>query len=105
MSQFDQVSVVKRANVYFDGKCVSHTVIGADGSKKSVGVIFPSKLVFNTQLAEMMEINAGTCKVTLAGETISTDYHAGESFHVPANSQFSIETLEMLDYVCHFMPT
>ena len=41
MSQFDNVSVVKKANVYFDGKCVSHTVVQADGTKKTVGVILP----------------------------------------------------------------
>jgi uncharacterized protein YaiE (UPF0345 family) len=26
MAQFDNVSVKKKANVYFDGRCVSHTV-------------------------------------------------------------------------------
>ena len=46
MSQFDNVSIVKKANVYFDGKCVSHTVVFKDGTKKSVGVIFPSTLTF-----------------------------------------------------------
>uniref|UniRef100_E6QUJ0 Uncharacterized protein n=1 Tax=mine drainage metagenome TaxID=410659 RepID=E6QUJ0_9ZZZZ len=104
MLQFDQVSVVKRANVYFDGKCVSHTLVLADGSKKSVGVIFPSSLVFNTQLPEIMEINAGVCRVRLSGETEWETYRAGESFHVPADSQFDIETLELLDYVCHYVP-
>src|SRR4051794_26154075 len=56
--QFDNVSVTKKANIYFDGKCVSHTVVMADGSKKSVGVIFPSNLVFNTGAPEIMELNA-----------------------------------------------
>ncbi len=105
MSQFDQVSVMKRANVYFDGKCVTHTLMLADGSKKSVGVIFPSSLVFNTQLPEIMEISAGVCRVKLSGETEWKTYRAGESFHVPANSKFDIETLEMLDYVCHYVPS
>ena len=102
MSQFDQVSVVKQANVYFDGKCVSHTVVMADGSKKSVGVIFPSTLVFNTGAPEIMEINGGICKVKLAGEADWTTYTAGQQFAVPGKSKFDIETLEMLDYVCHF---
>jgi len=66
-AQIDQVSVVKKANIYFDGKCVSHTVILADGSKKSVGVIFPSSLTFNTGAPEIMEIIGGVCKVRLAG--------------------------------------
>lgn len=103
MNQFDQVSVVKQANIYFDGKCVSHTVLFADGSKKTIGVIFPSKLVFNTGLPEIMEINSGVCKVKLAGESDWKTYRAGEQFSVPGNSSFDIETVETLDYVCHFV--
>ena len=103
MSQFDQVSVVKQANIYFDGKCVSHTVLFADGSKKTIGVIFPSKLIFNTGLPEIMEINGGVCKVKLADQSEWKTYHAGEQFSVPGNSSFDIETLETLDYVCNFV--
>jgi uncharacterized protein YaiE (UPF0345 family) len=102
MSQFDNVSVVKKANVYFDGKCVSHTVLFADGTRKSVGVIFPSSLTFNTGAPEVMELNAGKCRIRLQGESEWKAYSAGESFSVPGNSNFDIETLEMLDYVCHF---
>ena len=101
MSKFDNVSVVKKAHVYFDGKCVSHTVNFADGSRKSVGVIFPSKLTFKTGEPELMEIIAGSCRVTLPGEAPRV-YCAGESFKVGANSAFDIEALETLDYVCHF---
>ena len=101
MPKFDNVSVVKKSNVYFDGKCVSHTVNFADGSRKSVGVIFPSKLTFKTGEPELMEIVAGSCRVTLAG-TEPRVYRAGESFKVGANSAFDIEALETLDYVCHF---
>jgi len=102
-TQFDQVSVVKKANLYFDGKCVSHTVLFADGSKKTIGVIFPSSLVFNTAAAEIMELNAGKCRIRLQGESEWTTYEAGQQFNVPANSKFDIETLETLDYVCHFI--
>ncbi|MBZ0070041.1 MAG: pyrimidine/purine nucleoside phosphorylase, partial [Thiobacillus sp.] len=63
MSQFDNVSVVSKANVYFDGKCVSHSITLADGVKKSVGVIMPSTLTFNTGAPEIMESVAGTCRV------------------------------------------
>jgi hypothetical protein len=100
--QFDQVSVIKKANVYFDGKCVSHTIVFADGTKKSVGVIFPSQLVFNTGAPEIMEINGGKCRVRLKGELEWHTYEAGQSFNVAGNSSFDIETLELLDYVCHF---
>ncbi len=100
--QFDNVSVIKQANVYFDGKCVSHSVIFADGTKKSVGVIFPSTLVFNTGAPEIMELNAGKCRIRLKGESEWTTYEGGQSFNVPGNSSFDIETIETLDYVCHF---
>ena len=101
-AQIDQVSVVKKSNIYFDGKCVSHTVILADGSKKSVGVIFPSSLTFNTGAPEIMEIISGVCKVRLAGASDWQTYGAGQEFKVGANSHFDIETVETLDYVCHF---
>jgi hypothetical protein len=102
MSQFDNVSVVKKANIYFDGKCVSHTVLFPDGTKKTVGIIFPSSLTFNTGAPEVMELNAGRCRVRLKGSDDWKTYGGGESFSVPGNSSFDIETLETLDYVCHF---
>ncbi len=100
--QFDQVSIVKQANIYFDGKCVSHTVLFPDGTKKTLGVIFPSSLTFNTGAAEVMELNAGKCRIRLQGETGWVTYEAGQRFSVAANSSFDIETIELLDYVCHF---
>ncbi len=102
MSQFDNISVVKQANIYFDGRCVSHTVLFPDGSRKTVGVIFPGSLTFNTGAPETMEINAGRCRVKVAGERDWKTYGAGEKFSVPGDTSFAIETLETLDYVCHF---
>ncbi|MBP7081828.1 MAG: pyrimidine/purine nucleoside phosphorylase [Rhodocyclaceae bacterium] len=102
MSQFDDVSVVKKANVYFDGKCVSHTVQLADGTRKSVGVILPSTLTFKTGAAEIMETVAGSCRYRLAGADWATVV-AGELFAVPENSSFDIEVSgEPYHYVCHF---
>jgi uncharacterized protein YaiE (UPF0345 family) len=95
-------SISKKSNVYFDGKCVSHTVHCADGSRKSVGVIFPSSLTFNTGAPEVMEIVGGSCRVRPDGAAAWTHYHAGQSFSVGANTRFEIETFELLDYVCHF---
>ena len=102
MSQFDNVSVVKKSNVYFDGRCISHSILFADGSKKTIGVILPSLLTFNTGAPEVMEIIAGRCRVQLAGETDWKIFEAGQSFQVPGNSSFQIEALELVDYVCHF---
>ncbi len=102
MSQFDSVSVVKKANVYFDGKCVSHTVVLADGTKKTVGVILPSSLTFNTGAPEIMECVGGSCRVKLAGESDWKTYSEGQSFNVPGNSSFEIACDEPYHYVCHF---
>lgn len=101
-TQIDGVSVVKKSNIYFDGKCVSHTVLLANGDKLTVGVIFPSSLTFNTGAPETMEIVAGKCRVRLAGATLWTGYEAGQQFEVGGNTQFDIETIETLDYVCRF---
>jgi uncharacterized protein YaiE (UPF0345 family) len=102
MSQFDNVSVIKKANVYFDGKCVSHTIVLADGTKKSVGAILPAALTFNTGAPEVMETVAGSCRVRLKGESDWKTYGEGQSFDVPANSSFDIEVTEVYHYVCHF---
>ncbi|CAI09019.1 pyrimidine/purine nucleoside phosphorylase [Aromatoleum aromaticum] len=101
--KFDSVTVATKANVYFDGKCVSHGIVLADGTKKSVGVILPATLTFNTGAPEIMEGVAGSCRVRLKGESEWTVYGAGESFNVPANSSFDIEVAgEPYHYVCHF---
>lgn len=102
MSQLEQVSVLKKANVYFDGKCISHTVVLADGTRKSVGVILPSKLTFTTGAPEVMELVEGRCRVTLKGEAAARDYLGGQFFTVAGDSSFDIEVLETLHYVCHF---
>lgn len=102
MTQFDNVSVTKQANVYFDGKCVSHSIVLEDGTQKSVGVILPSTLLFTTGAREIMELLAGACRVRLAGSEEWVDYTGGQSFDVPGDSSFDIEVTETLHYVCHF---
>ncbi|MEV4125571.1 pyrimidine/purine nucleoside phosphorylase [Nocardia sp. NPDC049707] len=102
MTRFENVSVAKKANVYFDGKCISHSIELADGTTKSVGVILPSTLTFNTVEPEIMELIQGECTVTRAGETEAVTYRGGESFEVPGNSSFEIEVVSTVHYVCHF---
>ncbi|HEY2926344.1 pyrimidine/purine nucleoside phosphorylase [Piscinibacter sp.] len=97
-----QATVSTRANVYFDGKCVSHGIELPDGTKKSVGVILPSTLKFNTGAPEVMELVEGECRVRLAGSEGWASYAGGQSFSVPANSSFDIEVTKTLHYVCHF---
>ena len=94
--------VSTKANVYFDGKCVSHGIELADGTKKSVGVILPSTLKFNTGAPEIMELIDGACRVKLAGSDTWTAYAGGQSFNVPGDSSFDIEVTQALHYICHF---
>jgi len=102
MSKFDNVSVDKKGNVFFDGKCVSHSVIFPDGSRKTVGVIMPSTLTFNVSTPEVMEITSGTCRVKIGDEPEFKTCAAGDKFSVAANSRFIIETNEVVNYVCSF---
>jgi hypothetical protein len=101
-SLIQNVSVTTQANVYFDGKCVSHNITLADGTKKSVGVVLPASLTFNTGAPEIMECVAGSCEYQLAGTTEWLTSQAGERFSVPGNSSFNIRVAEAYHYICHF---
>ena len=101
---FENVSVAAKANVYFDGKVVSHAVTFADGSKKTLGLIYPGSYHFGTEAAERMEIVAGSAKVTLDGSDEASSYGAGTYFDVPANSGFSIVVDgEIAEYICSYI--
>jgi purine/pyrimidine-nucleoside phosphorylase len=97
------VKVPLKANVYFDGKVVSHTLLLPGGQKKTVGLIYAGSFTFNTDAAERMDILAGTCKVRLKGQTEWNTYGAGTFFQVPAKSAFDI-TVEngLTEYLCSF---
>ena len=90
------------ANVYFDGKCVSHALTMADGSKKSVGVVLASSLVFGTAAPETMECVAGACEYRLPGSTEWQTSTAGQTFSVPGNTRFEIRVAEAYHYICHY---
>ena len=103
-TQFAGVTVLTKANVYFDGNVVSHTVLFADGAKKTLGLIRPGTYHFNTGAAERMEIVAGACTVTLDGTTATRDYAGGTYFDVPANSGFTIAVgAGLCEYICSFL--
>ncbi len=102
--RFNGVNAVTKANVYFDGKVVSHTILFPDGSKKTLGLIYPGKYHFGTDAAERMEIVAGGCSVKIDGAQAQKAYSAGESFDVPGKSGFSIEVKDGLcEYICSFL--
>lgn len=97
------VSVAKAANVYFGGKCVSHSISLPDGSKKSVGVVLPSTLTFTTDAPEVMEVVSGSCSVRMAGDAEWRSFDAGQRFEVAGKSSFDIQVVGTpLHYVCHF---
>ncbi|OGW33004.1 MAG: hypothetical protein A2X59_09315 [Nitrospirae bacterium GWC2_42_7] len=102
MDEFRDVTVVKKANVYFDGKVTSRTVIFQDGSKKTLGVMLPGEFEFNTGDKEIMEIHSGELEVLLPGETDWEKISGGMSFEVPANSKFKLKVKTLTDYCCSF---
>ena len=103
-AEFNGVTAVTKANVYFDGKVVSHSILFPDGSKKTLGLIYPGKFHFGTDKAERMEIVAGSCSVKLDGQTAVQSYGAGQAFDVPAESGFDIEvTSGLCEYICSLL--
>jgi len=102
--KFDNVSAEAKANIYFDGKVVSHGITLEDGSTKTFGLIFPGKYHFGTRSAERMEVIEGDCTVSIDGSEESGPFTAGEHFDVPANSGFNIEVAEgICQYICSFI--
>ena len=100
--KIDGVSVTTKASVYFDGKCVSHGITFPDGTKKSVGVILPATLTFNTGAPEIMEGVGGSCEYKLDGTDTWLTSQPGEQFSIPGNSKFDIRVTEAYHYICHF---
>lgn len=102
-TEFRNVTAVAKANVYFDGKVVSHTIMFPDGSKKTLGLIYPGKFHFGTDKPERMEITAGACTVKVAGGA-EMRYSTGQSFDVPGKSGFDIEVhTGICEYICSFI--
>jgi len=103
MSEFTNVTILKKANVYFSGNVTSRTVIFSDGSRKTLGVMLPGEYEFNTADKEIMEILSGDLDVLLPGESIWKKIEGGESFEVPANAMFSLKVRTLTDYCCSFI--
>ena len=104
MSEFQNVTVVKKANVYFDGKVTSRTVLFPDGSKKTLGIMLPGEYTFNTGDKEIMEILAGVLEVQLPGATAWKKIKAGAQFEIPPQSQFHLKVITLTDYCCSYLP-
>lgn len=103
MSKFENVSIIKAANVYFDGKVSSRTVEFADGTTKSLGLMQPGDYEFGTAKAELMEILAGELEVLLPGSDTWQRVVGGQSFDVPAESSFKVKVNAITDYCCSYL--
>jgi purine/pyrimidine-nucleoside phosphorylase len=103
MSEFRDVTIVKKANVYFNGKVTSRSIIFSDGSKKTLGIMLPGEYDFNTAEKEIMEIYAGDLDVLLPGTQEWKTMQGGDAFEVPARSKFSLKVRGLTDYCCSFV--
>lgn len=103
MSEFTNVTVVKKANVYFNGGVVSRTVLFPDGSKKTLGIMQPGEYEFSTGDKEIMEILSGDLDVMLPGASSWQKISGGQSFEVPANAKFTMKVRALSDYCCSFV--
>lgn len=102
MDRFEQVTVIKQANIYFEGKVTSRTVLFADGSKKTLGIMMPGEYEFGTAEKEIMEVLAGSMEVKLPGAEWKT-YGPGDAYEVPAQSKFQLRLQEPADYCCSYI--
>jgi len=103
MSEFKNVTIVKKANVYFNGGVVSRTVLFPDGSKKTLGIMQPGQYEFSTGDKEIMEILSGELDVQLPGQNSWKPIKGGESFEIPANTKFTMKVKSLSDYCCSFI--
>ena len=103
MSEFKNVDVLQQANVYFDGKVTSRTVIFTDGSRKTLGIMLPGEYEFGTAQRELMEITSGSMEVLLPGADSWEFFTGGTSFEVPGDSSFSLKVSEPVDYCCSYL--
>lgn len=103
MSYFAHVTVVKKANIYFDGQVTSRSILFPDGSKKTLGIMLPGEYEFDTAEKELMEIFSGELDVLLPGEEEWRSIKGGENFEVPADSKFGLMVKKVTDYCCSFI--
>ena len=103
MSEFNNVSIIQKANVYFGGNVSSRTIRFADGSLKTLGFMLPGEYTFNTVDKELMEIIEGNLDVLLPETDQWRKVTDGESFNVPAHSKFTVKIITPTDYCCSFI--
>jgi purine/pyrimidine-nucleoside phosphorylase len=100
--KFENVTVIKKANIYFAGKVSSRAVFFADGTRKTLGFMLPGEYEFNTGVREVMELLNGRMVVLLPGSSAWQPFQVGESFEVPGNSSFKLKLEVPVDYCCSY---
>ncbi len=103
MDQFLNVTIEKKANIYFDGNVTSRTILFENGEKKTLGIMMPGEYEFGTGKKELMEITAGVLEVKLPQNEAWITVLAGQAFEVPANSKFQLIVKELADYCCSYL--
>ena len=102
MSEIKNATIVKNANIYYDGKVTSRTVKLSDGSTQSLGIMLPGEYTFGTNEAEIMEMLSGELEIKLPNEEWKT-LNTPETFNVPANSSFDLKIKTVTDYCCSYI--
>ncbi|MFH2059182.1 MAG: pyrimidine/purine nucleoside phosphorylase [Pseudomonadota bacterium] len=103
MLDFKNVTIIKQANIYFDGKVTSRSILFSDGSKKTLGIMLPGEYEFNTNDKEVMDIISGDLDVLLPGNDKWQTFKEGDSFEVAANAKFELKIKTITDYCCSFI--
>ena len=103
MPTFKNVTIIKKANIYFDGKVTSRSILFSDGSKKTLGIMLPGEYEFNTNDKEIMDILSGDLDVLLPGNDEWQTLKGGDSFEVAANAKFELKIKTITDYCCSFI--
>jgi uncharacterized protein YaiE (UPF0345 family) len=102
MPEYTNATITKKANIYFDGKVTSRTVVTDEGERVTLGIMLPGEYNFDTVSPETMEIQAGELDVMLPDKSTWVSFTAGKSFRVPGNSQFHLKVKSTVDYICHY---
>ncbi len=103
MTELNNISMIKEANIYYDGKVTSRAIVLADGTKQTLGIMLPGEYTFETQAAEIMEMMSGELEIRLPGESEFRKLNTPQTFNVPANASFDLKIKTVTDYCCSYI--
>jgi len=100
--KFEGITVIKKANTYFNGNVTSRTILFADGTRKTLGIMLPGDYEFDASTREVVEILSGETDILLPGADKWKTVKAGETYEAPANSTFKLKVKTLVDYCCSY---